>query len=163
MTNDTKLKAYYLGKPYPIYIKLDESVLKSKIEFCGKNFELLINDSLEIDKTDINKLLQEFYKRRANKVIKERIKKYQPEFKVKVKEVRIVERQSEWGSCSSDFKLTFHWKLLVYPIDTIDYVVIHEMCHLQHLNHGRSFWRLVGKIQPDYKVHIERLGSKKVN
>jgi predicted metal-dependent hydrolase len=48
-------------------------------------------------------------------------------------------------------QLTFNWKLAMAPLEVIDYVVVHEMCHMVHLNHDRSFWRLVGKIIPDYE------------
>ncbi len=54
------------------------------------------------------------------------------------------------GTCNSKRELTFNWKLAMAPLDVIDYIVIHEMCHMVHMNHDRSFWRLVGKYMPNY-------------
>ncbi len=63
----------------------------------------------------------------------------------------ISDSKSTWGTCDSMRQLTFNWKLAMAPLEVIDYVVVHEMCHLVHLNHDRSFWRLVGKILPNYE------------
>ena len=84
-------------------------------------------------------------------VVEERIKIYHKQLKVNPKIIEIVESKAKWGSCSSNRKLTFNYRLAMAPIDVIDYVVIHELCHLLHMNHDRSFWRRVGSIMPDYK------------
>jgi predicted metal-dependent hydrolase len=65
--------------------------------------------------------------------------------------IEVVESKTKWGSCSSDKNLTFNYRLAMAPIEVIDYVIIHELCHLLHMNHDRSFWRRVGSIMPDYK------------
>lgn len=79
------------------------------------------------------------------------------ELKVKPKTIEVVESITKWGSCSSSKKLTFNYRLAMAPIEVIDYVIIHELCHLIHMNHDRSFWRRVGSIMPDYKKKEEFL------
>jgi predicted metal-dependent hydrolase len=59
-------------------------------------------------------------------------------------------QRSRWGSCSSTGALSFNWRLVLAPHDVLDYVVVHEVCHLVELNHGPAFWRLVEKRRPDY-------------
>jgi predicted metal-dependent hydrolase len=59
-------------------------------------------------------------------------------------------QRSRWGSCSSAGALSFNWRLVLAPHDVLDYVVVHEVCHLVELNHGGAFWRLVEKRRPGY-------------
>jgi hypothetical protein len=59
-------------------------------------------------------------------------------------------QRSRWGSCSSSGALSFNWRLVLAPHDVLDYVVVHEVCHLVELHHGEAFWRLVEKRRPGY-------------
>jgi predicted metal-dependent hydrolase len=76
---------------------------------------------------------------------------YQKQLKVKPRTIEIVESGTAWGTCSSDKKITINYRLAMAPIEVIDYVIIHELCHLTHMNHDRSFWRRVGSVMPGYK------------
>ncbi|WNF38608.1 SprT family zinc-dependent metalloprotease [Bacillaceae bacterium IKA-2] len=127
---------FYLGKEYP----LDELI-----------------ETSDLGEEELKKNLKKFYISSCKKIIGERIKSYQQQLGVKPKSIEIVESKMKWGSCSSDKKLTFNYRLAMAPIDIIDYVIIHELCHLTHMNHDRSFWRRVGSIQPDYKKKQEYL------
>jgi predicted metal-dependent hydrolase len=60
------------------------------------------------------------------------------------------DQRSRWGSCSSTGGLSFNWRLVLAPHDVLDYVVVHEVCHLVELHHGPAFWRLVKKRRPTY-------------
>lgn len=138
----------YLGRSYPLMIQIDLDQKKPQITFDGAQFFCITSS---VEKTGISSALESFYKRASRKIIEERLRIYQPQIRIKVRSVTIKERVTQWGSCSSDRKLTFHWRLILFPIEAIDYVVVHELCHLKHMNHDRSFWRLVGKIYPQYK------------
>ena len=61
------------------------------------------------------------------------------------------DQRSRWGSCSSKGTLSFNWRLVLAPHDVLDYVVVHEMCHLVELHHGPAFWALVERRRPDYR------------
>lgn len=126
--------------------------VEGKFLYLGKEYFLheLINTS-DLDEETLKKNLKRFYMNSLKKIVGERIKIYQQQLKVKPKVIEIVESKTKWGSCSSDRKLTFNYRLAMAPIEVIDYVVIHELCHLSHMNHDRSFWRLVGSIMPNYK------------
>lgn len=62
-----------------------------------------------------------------------------------------------WGSCSSQKNLNFSYKLLLLPSHLCDYIIVHELCHLQEMNHGPQFWSLVAETIPDYKERIKQL------
>jgi len=60
-------------------------------------------------------------------------------------------QRSRWGSCSSKGALSFNWRLVLAPHDVLDYVVVHEVCHLVEHHHGPAFWRLVERRRPQYR------------
>lgn len=118
----------------------------------GKEYALHELISVEgLGEDELRATLKKFYFAECKRVIGERIIRYQRELKVKPKSVDIVESATKWGSCSWDKKLTFNYRLAMAPYEVIDYVIIHELCHIHHMNHDRSFWRRVGSIMPDYK------------
>ncbi len=65
--------------------------------------------------------------------------------------ITLRDQRSRWGSCSSKGTLSFNWRLVLAPHDVLDYVVVHEICHLVELNHGDRFWRLVAQRRPSYR------------
>lgn len=155
---EKKLRCRFLGELYPIEFKLDESVKKPIIQFDHKT---MLCSTPDLENTDITKALTTFYKKQAKKTFEKRLRIYQPKIKTKYKAFKVESHDKRWGSCSSMRQLTFNWRLMLFPMEAIDYVIIHELCHLEHLNHDRSFWRLVGKICPDYKNIMPLLGTEK--
>lgn len=71
----------------------------------------------------------------------------------KINAINFRKTKSKWGHCTSQGTLQFNWLLIMAPIDVIDYVIIHELCHLTHMNHSPAFWQLVAKFCPDYLNH----------
>jgi predicted metal-dependent hydrolase len=65
--------------------------------------------------------------------------------------ITLRDQRSRWGSCSSKGTLSFNWRLVLAPHDVLDYVVVHEVCHLVELHHGSAFWALVAKRRPAYE------------
>ena len=65
--------------------------------------------------------------------------------------VRITGAQKRFGSCSGQNRLCFSWRLMLYPPEAIDYVVVHELAHIHHHNHGPAFYALVEQYMPDYR------------
>jgi len=124
--------------------------------YLGKPFKL--GDLLEsIPETDaeIQNQLKKFYIAKTKDIIKKRVKYYENIIGVKSKSFTIVESSGTWGTCSSSKALTFNYRLSMAPMNAIDYVVIHELCHIFHMNHDRSFWRKVGSYDKDYKDNEE--------
>ncbi|WP_438297768.1 M48 family metallopeptidase [Sporosarcina sp. FA15] len=138
--------------------KAREYHAQGKFLYLGKDrFLHELIDSSELNEEVLKRNLKKFYIASCRTIIEERIKIYQKQLKVKPKIIEIVESRAKWGSCSSDKKLTFNYRLAMAPVEVIDYVIIHELCHILHMNHDRSFWRRVGSIMPDYKEKEEYL------
>ena len=96
--------------------------------------------------------------------IRQRLAHYAPLIGVAPGRVTIREQKTRWGSCSGKGNLNFNWKLIMAPPECLDYVVIHELCHLLEFNHSPRFWTLVAAQMPDYepwkkwlKTHAEDL------
>jgi len=70
---------------------------------------------------------------------------------VRYRRLTIRDQVSRWGSCSSNGSLSFNWRLVLAPHDVLDYVVVHEVCHLVEHHHGPAFWKLVEKRRPGYR------------
>ena len=131
---------------------------EGKFLYLGKecSLEELI-DTQGLSEEELKASLKKFYIASCKKIVAERIKIYQNQLGVKPKIIDVDESKTKWGSCTSDKKVTFNYRLAMAPIEAIDYVVVHELCHLLHMNHDRSFWRRVGSILPDYKKRQEYL------
>ncbi|ASA26627.1 M48 family metallopeptidase [Paenibacillus donghaensis] len=106
----------------------------------------------DLNEEQLKQELKKFYFASCRKVVGQRIIPYQQQLRVKPRSIEIVESRTKWGSCSSDKKLTFNYRLAMAPLEVIDYVIVHELCHLLHMNHDRSFWRRLGSVMPDYKA-----------
>jgi predicted metal-dependent hydrolase len=65
--------------------------------------------------------------------------------------IRIADQRCRWGSCSSRGTLSFNWRLVLAPFDVLEYVVVHELCHLRVPNHSRRFWSLLDSARPDWR------------
>ena len=87
----------------------------------------------------------------AKKVIPERVEYYAAIMGVKPTGITITGAQKRYGSCSAKNRLCFTWRLMAYPLEAIDSVVVHELAHIVHKNHGKDFYALVESVLPDYR------------
>ncbi|MEF3691972.1 MAG: M48 family metallopeptidase [Candidatus Moraniibacteriota bacterium] len=90
-------------------------------------------------------------KRKARKIIIERVNYLGRLYGFEFNKISIRSQRTRWGSCSQEGNLNFNYKLIYLPEKIIDYVIIHELCHLEEFNHSKRFWFLVSEIIPDYR------------
>jgi len=97
------------------------------------------------------------HKELARELVLLRLDHYGQHYNLAWKRVAIRNQRRCWGSCSSLKNLNFNYKILFLPPHLCDYIIVHELCHLEHMNHGPDFWLLVEQKMPDYKAHIAEL------
>lgn len=95
--------------------------------------------------------LEARYKEAARSYIPKRAAYYQTLTGGTYHRITIRDQKTRWGSCSSKGTLSFNWRLMLAPPAILDYVVVHELCHLTHMNHSPDFWRAVETVCPDYR------------
>lgn len=88
----------------------------------------------------------------ARTMLTEKTDYYKKILGVNYKRLRIGDQKTRWGSCSSNGTISYNWRLILMPEEIMDYVVVHELCHLLEMNHSNNFWHQVSGIIPDYKV-----------
>ncbi|MDC9729864.1 MAG: SprT family zinc-dependent metalloprotease [Methyloprofundus sp.] len=78
---------------------------------------------------------------------------YAKVYQLKPRSIRVREQKSRWGSCGIHDDIYMNWLLILAPVAVLEYVVIHEICHIKHRNHSKDFWQLVALHCPKYKIH----------
>ena len=91
------------------------------------------------------------YKSAAKKLVEDKIQELNKFYGFQYKRITIRNTESRWGSCSKEGNLSFSYRIVMLPPDLVDYLVVHELCHLRELNHSANFWTLVARSIPDYK------------
>ena len=101
--------------------------------------------------------LERFYKSEAKKYLKTRTTELANMHKFDFDLIKITSAKTRWGSCSSNKTINFTYRLIMAPKEAIEYVIIHELCHLRQMNHGPRFWKEVANIMPDYHIQEKHL------
>lgn len=97
------------------------------------------------------------YREEARRKMEERVAYYHPLTGGTYTSITIRDQKSRWGSCSSRGTLSFNYRLIFAPPIVLDYVVVHELCHLTYMDHSKNFWNKVASVMPDYKEHRQWL------
>jgi predicted metal-dependent hydrolase len=137
----------YLGKSYKLSIVNKQNI---PLVFDNNAF-FLLKDYLPIAK----QLFINWYKERGYEKISERVEWYAKKRGFVYNRINITNANQRWGSCSSKRNLNFSWRLIMAPLPVIDYVVVHELVHLDEKNHTKFFWSKVKMLIPDYEKHKE--------
>lgn len=148
-------KHLFFGREYPIVLLHVDIPSRTKAEICEDSLQICIYKGHEGDKrsTEIRDALLRFYLETGIGVITEKVNHFSSQIGVEYSQIEIKKVSSIWGSCSPSNKLCFNRKLIMAPHEVVDYVVIHEVCHMVHRNHSSRFWGLVAKFDPQYKEH----------
>lgn len=155
--NDTKIKReavsgesyMYLGRNYSLDIRVDENIDNISVKlFQGK---FVVNTYIK-DEDLIKKAMENWYREKTLAKVKERVSYYSSYFNDEVTDVKVKEQKKRWASCTSKNELLFNWRCVMAPVFVLDYIVVHEMCHMEYKNHSKDFWNRVCAVMPDYEV-----------
>ena len=133
--------------------------------YLGRNYRLklvntdttttrLKNGYLEVpaqSEKAIQASLTDWYTSHALAKLKEKTDRYAKTLNVEPSSVTVKDYKSRWGSCSTSGDITYNWRIIMAPHRIIDYVVIHELCHLVEHNHSDKYWKQVESLVPDYR------------
>jgi Predicted metal-dependent hydrolase len=138
----------YIGKAYKLYIVENlETPLKFQDGFyLSKDY-----------KNQRREIFIDWYKKQAKIIIPNRVKYWAEKCGYSIKKVGITNANKQWGSCSAKGNLNFSWRLILAPLEVIDYVIVHKLSHLKELNHSKNFWNEFKKCMPEYKKHHDWL------
>ena len=135
-----------------------------KIVVCGKEkVDVLDNEIILFVKEDsilerMQSLLDGFYKKLLKEEITRKLPYYERVTRLKSSSFAIRKMKTRWGSCNvKSGKITFNLELAKFPLECLEYVILHELCHLKHANHKKEFWNLVEKYCPEYKRYRKML------
>lgn len=134
-----------LGKEYVLTIHRTERKT-SRVEFSDHEIRVLLGSI----QRPINSLVEHAIRKAAKEIFTARVIYFNKFYGFDFNNVTVKDQRSKWGSCSSKGNLNFNWKLLFGPPEILDYVVIHELCHLKEMNHGAGFWALVSEQCPEH-------------
>ncbi|MCQ8117587.1 M48 family metallopeptidase [Methylomonas rosea] len=101
----------------------------------------------------IRQALTRWMKNQAKQHVQELVDLHGPRFALFPRSIRIKTQKSRWGSCGPKNDINMNWLLLLAPAAVLEYVVVHELCHIKHKNHSPAFWQLVAEHLPDFKQH----------
>lgn len=136
----------YLGRNYRL--KVNQGYYKPAKLINGRFSVTLFAGTDNADL--IKESLLAWYEKHAEIKFNEKVKRYSDIMNVKYNSVGIKNYKSRWGSCTAEGDITFNWKVIMAPNRIVDYVVVHELCHLIHHDHSPKFWREVERFMPDY-------------
>ena len=146
---------YYLGRQYRLRIRPSEI---ARVRLIGRFFEMELPDTGNREKA--RALMLDWYSAHAKYLLSRRLAQYVPTFErmgAVVPEVRYRRMKKRWGSCSGKGVIMLNTELVKAPTHCIDYVIIHELCHLLYPHHDKKFYHLLGRILPDWEKRKERL------
>ena len=139
-------KVLYLGEEYVIRLSGRGRVVKTA-------------DEIIFPEGSDENTFERWIKARAKEYLPVRLRYRAYEMGIGYRDMRISGAKSKWGSCSETGMITLSWRLMMCPPESIEYVLIHELCHRLHMDHSKDFWAEVERFMPDYKKHKKWLDA----
>ncbi|MGI6686309.1 MAG: M48 family metallopeptidase [Bacillota bacterium] len=147
--DDTLSNIRYLGKAYPVVVILD-SASPIRVEFSEEKALLTLPQNRE---ELLRQVIDAWYRWAAKSLFTERASFWAEKMHVSYQTIYIRNQKTRWGSCSSKKNLSFNMRIIMAPLEVVDYIIIHELAHLKEMNHSKKFWQMVEEFCPDFKSH----------
>lgn len=155
---------YYLGKQYLIKVSVSPND-KQTVKLSRGKLDVIVHSQSAVK---VKQLLADWYKARAKEVFAKRLDAMleQALWVSNKPPLRMLTMQTQWGSCSPQGRLTLNPHLVKAPRECIDYVILHELCHIAEHNHSEKFYRLMEQVMPNWqkvKTRLDDMASKILN
>jgi predicted metal-dependent hydrolase len=149
----------YLGEEYPLKVLPVEGLKKAFVSFAGSEITVLLPEAVseELKPALVKKAIWNFYSGFAESEVDRLLKAYSEKLKVEPPVFQVKHQKRRWGSCSANNVLRINFQLIMAPPEQLEYVVVHELCHVKEKNHSARFWKLVGELMPGYQVYRKNL------
>ena len=152
----------FLNNEYFLFMgkecKLNITVLKNKKNCIDhSNIQIIMKEKDINNKSKVKIALEKTYRKYALKILTEKTMFIASSINVEPEKIKVRSYKGRWGTCSYKKDISFNWKLIMAPEKIIEYVIVHELCHLIHFNHSKNFWESVENILPDYKLRKDWL------
>lgn len=144
----------FLGQLIPLHIRRIQSRAIAIKLISSPAFVALIPQHYEqVNSEEIRTALIDYMKQQARTQAWHFIEKHSRQYNLMPRSLKIKTQRSRWGSCGPKNDLNLNWLLILAPPEIMEYVVVHELCHIRHKNHSKAFWSFVAEHMPDYLSH----------
>lgn len=144
----------YLGRNYSLLLDINDDIKDIVVKLYRGKFIVETNTK---DQGKIKLALENWYREKTLLRVNERVNYFKQYFNMLPKDIKVKEQKKRWASCTSSNELLFNWRCSMAPANILDYIVVHEMCHMMYKDHSKEFWDKVAAIMPDYEVRKEWL------
>ncbi|KXA90901.1 hypothetical protein AKJ57_03200 [candidate division MSBL1 archaeon SCGC-AAA259A05] len=144
------------GETFPLLGEDHELVVSSETEDNKIENGRMVLSAQNLKDSSIKEELENLYKKKAREIIEDILEDYQY-LNVDYNKIKLKNQKTRWASCSSLKNLNFNWRIVMAPKEIIEYIVVHELVHLEEKGHSKKFWSKVASILPDYKERVKWL------
>lgn len=137
-----------------IYLTPDQ---EPGVAFDGTVFHIYLQNKED----DPCKLVTDWLRQKAEEVLKKRTQEWAEKIGVEYNNIVLKDQKTLWASCSGKKNINYSYRIIKMPPAVQDYLMVHELCHLVHMNHGPEYWQTVAQFCPDYKLHRRWLNEHK--
>lgn len=137
-----------LGRNYRLKVTAGD---EPSVRLRGGYLQATVRGTDERPRETVRLMLAAWYRERAEKRLGEKTERFAKVVGVEPRSVAVKDYKSRWGSCSAKGDIRYNWRIILAPHRIVDYVVVHELCHMLEHNHSGRYWKLVEKYVPDYR------------
>lgn len=148
--DQSEYTVYYGGRPQRLSIVKDLEATESTLTYQELTSHFVMRSAKpSLEETEW--FLSSFYKKRAEQMIRLSLESYQDRLPEQPSQVQIKDQKARWGSCNQKGQIRLNFRIAQCSQALCDYLVLHELCHLRHMNHSEAFWSYMASLMPDYK------------
>ena len=139
---------YFRGNEYRLSLILGG---KEEVKIVDGLLLVTFKDDRSIDSKNVKSLIEDWYVRESAKILNTRTYEFAKKMKVRPTGITVKNYVSKWGSCTAKNKISYNWRIIMAPDCIVDYLIIHELCHIIEHNHSKNFWNYVGTYCEDFQ------------